>query len=77
MFYKRGDFLSLREVTLAYTLPASLMDRVKIARARINVTGHNLHYFTKFKGLNPEYGGQDSGRFPIPRNIVVGLNVTF
>ena len=77
MFYERGDFLSLREVTLAYTLPASLMERVKIARARINVTGHNLHYFTKFKGLNPEYGGQDNGRFPIPRNIVVGLNVTF
>ncbi|MEX2233903.1 MAG: TonB-dependent receptor [Cyclobacteriaceae bacterium] len=77
MFYERGDFLALREVTLAYNLPMSLMQKVKIARARINVTGHNLHYFTKFKGLSYEFGGQDSGRYPIPRNIVVGLNVTF
>jgi hypothetical protein len=77
MFYERGDFLALREVTLAYTLPAGLLQKVNIARARINVTGHNLHYFTKFTGLNPEYGGQDNGRYPIPRNIVVGLNVTF
>jgi TonB-linked SusC/RagA family outer membrane protein len=77
MFYEKGDYLALREVTLAYNLPTNLIQKVKIARARINVTGHNLHYFTNFKGLNPEYGGQDNGRYPIPRNIVVGLNVTF
>lgn len=77
MFYEKGDFLAIREATLAYNFPSSLLDRVNITRARINVTGHNLHYFTKFKGLNPEYGGRDNGRYPIPRNIIVGLNVTF
>ena len=77
MFYEKGDFLAIREATLAYNFPSSLLDRVNITRARINITGHNLHYFTKFKGLNPEYGGRDNGRYPIPRNIIVGLNVTF
>ena len=77
MFYEKGDFLAIREATLAYNLPSGLLERVNIARARINVTGHNLHYFTKFTGLNPEYGGRDNGRYPIPRNIIVGLNVTF
>jgi len=76
-FYEKGDFLAIREATLAYNLPSSLLQRVKISRARINVTGHNLHYFTNFKGLNPEYGGRDSGRYPIPRSFIVGLNVTF
>ena len=38
--------------------------------------GNNLHYFTDFKGLNPEEGGQDNGRYPIPRNIITGISIT-
>lgn len=75
-FYEKGDFLALREVTLSYDLPKSLLSKVKISGLRINVTGNNLHYFTKYSGLNPEYGGNDSGRYPIPRNIIFGLNMT-
>jgi TonB-linked SusC/RagA family outer membrane protein len=75
-FYERGDFLALREITLSYDLPRNLLQRVKIQALRVNVTGNNLHYFTKFTGLNPEFGGTDSGRFPIPRNIIFGVNLT-
>lgn len=75
-FYEKGDYLAIRELTLTYDLPKALLKRAKISGLRLNVTGHNLHYFTKFSGLNPEYGGQDTGRYPIPRNIVFGLNVT-
>lgn len=75
-FYEKGDFLAIRELTLTYDLPKALLKRAKISGLRLNVTGHNLHYFTKFSGLNPEYGGQDTGRYPIPRNIIFGLNVT-
>ena len=75
-FYEKGDYLAIRELTLTYDLPKALLKRAKISGMRLNVTGHNLHYFTKFSGLNPEYGGQDTGRYPIPRNLVFGLNVT-
>lgn len=75
-FYEKGDYLAIRELTLTYDLPKTLLKKVKISGLRLNVTGHNLHYFTKFSGLNPEYGGRDIGRYPIPRNIVFGLNVT-
>ena len=76
MFYEKGDYLAIRELTLTYDLPKALLKRAKISGLRLNVTGHNLNYFTKFSGLNPEFGGQDSGRYPIPRNIIFGLNVT-
>ncbi len=76
MFYERGDFLAIRELTLSYDLPQNLLQKAKIAGLRVNVTGNNLHYFTKFSGLNPEDGGQDNGRYPIPRNLAVGLNIT-
>ncbi|MCG8311400.1 MAG: SusC/RagA family TonB-linked outer membrane protein, partial [Cytophagales bacterium] len=76
-YYESGDFLAIREVTLSYDLPRPVLSFAKISRARLNVTGNNLHYFTKFKGLNPEYGGQDYGRYPVPRNLILGLNITF
>lgn len=75
-FYEKGDYLAIRELTLSYDLPKTLLQRVKISGLKLNVTGHNLNYITKFSGLNPEYGGQDTGRYPIPRNIIFGLNVT-
>lgn len=75
-YYEKGDFLAIRELTLSYDLPKNLLQKVKISGLRINVTGNNLHYFTKFTGLNPEFGGNDNGRYPIPRNIIFGLNLT-
>jgi len=77
MFYEKGDFLSIREITFAYEIPATLLQKIRFSGLRLNITGHNLYYFTNYKGLNPEFGGDDKGRFPIPRNIVFGLNVTF
>ncbi len=74
--YEKGDFLSLRELTLSYDLPKNLLQKAKISALRVNVTGNNLHYFTKYRGVNPEEGGRTYGRFPIPRNIIFGVNVT-
>ncbi|RQP10310.1 MAG: TonB-dependent receptor [Parapedobacter sp.] len=74
-YYEKGDYLALREVTLYYDLPTNLLSRVKINGVRIHATGNNLHYFTKFSGLNPEDGGQEFGRYPIPRNFIIGVNL--
>ena len=32
---------------------------------------------THYKGLSPEDGGTDSGRYPNPRNVTLGLNLGF
>lgn len=77
IFYSKGDFLCLREVTLSYQLPPALLRRIKISGLKFNVTGSNLHYFTKYDGLNPEEGGIDDGRYPLPRNITIGASLTF
>lgn len=76
-YYEAGDFLALREVTLSYSFSSELLKKLKITNIRLNATGNNLHYFTKFKGLNPEDGADDRGRYPIPRNIIFGANITF
>lgn len=76
-YYERGDFLAIREITLSYNLPQSILSAINVDRISVNVTGNNLHYFTKYKGLNPEFGGQDYGRYPIPRNFIFGFNISF
>lgn len=74
-FFERGDFLALREITLSYSLAHKLIEKLRINGLRVNITGNNLHYFTRYKGLNPEEGGTDYGRYPIPRNIIFGVNL--
>jgi TonB-linked SusC/RagA family outer membrane protein len=75
-YYEKGDFLALREVTLGYTLPASLLRKANISACRIHITGNNLHYFTKYRGPMPEDGGADNGRYPNPRTFILGVNIS-
>ncbi len=81
IFYESGNYLCLREATLSYTVPSAVLQKIKLSALRFNITGSNLHYFTKYSGLNPEDatsdGYRDNGRYPIPRNITFGASVTF
>lgn len=83
--YEKGDYLALREVTLSYDLSKSMLARTKVvSRARVYVSGSNLHYFTKYSGRTPEppveggvISGVDRGIYPLPRTYVLGLEVSF
>lgn len=81
-----GDFVKLRTITLAYNLPKSLLDKVKIASARFYVAGNNLAMITKYPGPDPEVSsnGNGSSNFGIDRNtvanqrtITMGVNIGF
>ncbi|GAB3254235.1 TonB-dependent receptor [Larkinella harenae] len=76
-YFEKGNFLALREVTLGYGFPSALTSKIGLSNLRLNLTANNLMYFTKYSGLNPEEGGQDNGRYPVPRNYIIGLNVSF
>jgi hypothetical protein len=77
IFYQSGSFLALRELTLSYSFPIDKIQKIGLSNLSLNVTGNNLHYFTKFRGLSPEDGGHDSGTYPIPKNIIFGFKVGF
>lgn len=76
-YYEKGDFLALREVTLSYTFPQNLIKRVRLSNLRLYITANNLHYFTKYRGLSPEDGSRDVGRYPVPKTILFGASVSF
>lgn len=78
-----GSFIRLRNVTLGYTLPSSVTNKLKISSARLFVTGMNLWISTKYPG-DPEVntatlgniaGGVDFYTIPQPRSITAGITV--
>lgn len=76
-YYESGDYLALREVTFSYQAPNRVTDQIGLHNLRLYVTGSNLHYFTSYRGVNPEIGGTDAGRYPNPRTFTAGIDITF
>ncbi|MGQ0647256.1 MAG: SusC/RagA family TonB-linked outer membrane protein, partial [Gemmatimonadaceae bacterium] len=76
-YYEKGDFLALRDVTLSYDIPPRVLRGARLESMRMYLTGSNLRYLTGYKGLSPEDGGTDSGRYPNPRNITLGASLGF
>ena len=80
-FLEKGDYLRLKNVTLGYTLPKSLMSRMGMPQStvRFYVGADNLLTFTDYSGFDPEIGnyGVDGGYYPVARSISVGLNFNF
>jgi TonB-dependent starch-binding outer membrane protein SusC len=81
-----ASFLKIQTVTLGYTLPRSVTERIRVQRLRIYMTGKNLYTFTPYSGYEPEHGalennallsGIDLGNYPVPRSIVFGVNLDF
>jgi TonB-linked SusC/RagA family outer membrane protein len=76
--WEKGDYFALREVTLSYNLDGKIAKNI-FQNIRLYATGSNLAYFNNFSGSSPEEStsGLDTGRFPVPRTMTLGINVTF
>ncbi|UFH54921.1 SusC/RagA family TonB-linked outer membrane protein [Spirosoma sp. KNUC1025] len=57
----KGDFLKVRQLTLGYTLPATLLSKAKISSLRLYVSGQNLGVLTKYPGPDPEVSSNGTG----------------
>jgi TonB-linked SusC/RagA family outer membrane protein len=85
-FIEDGSYLRIQNVSLAYTLPSKLTQKVRIQRLRVYINAQNLYTFTNYSGYDPEIGAfdQDSrmqnvdmGRYPTPRMFTFGIDVDF
>lgn len=86
-YMEDGSYVRLKNVTVAYNLPATLLSKAKLSSARIYVTGINLATFTSYTGWDPEVNtdyragninqGGDFYAAPQIKSIVFGLNIGF
>jgi TonB-linked SusC/RagA family outer membrane protein len=83
-FNQTVSWTRLRNVTLSYELPLSLVSRVNVSSARISLMGQNLWLWSQYSGADPEVNTNpyrnyiiDQGGLPMTRNYSVRLNLGF
>lgn len=90
---KEADFLKLRELSLSYSLPPTMVSRIGVNNATVTLSGRNLWMWTKYEfdeqvGLgspdpevnfssNSAYGRTDYASIPMLRQFAVGFRVAF
>jgi TonB-dependent starch-binding outer membrane protein SusC len=80
-WYYKGDFIRLRDVTLSYTIPKSVLSRIKIDNARFFVKGSNLWTRAADKNItfDPEQPitGTSDLQIMIPKTVSAGVTLGF
>jgi TonB-linked SusC/RagA family outer membrane protein len=76
--YFDGSFVKLRNVTLGYNLPESVLSKFAISRLRIYATAQNPLFWSNFDTWDPEVAGDiNAGSIPSARLFLFGVNVSF
>ena len=78
-FLENTSFLRLKNLTLAYSLPQSLLRKANFfSTARVYLQGQNLLTWTGFTGLDPEVASNIyRAQYPASRQFTLGVEVSF
>ena len=83
-FVEDASFLRIQNIQLGYTLPSEIVSKAGISKFRLYASVNNAFTFTKYKGFDPAAtsgnaigGGIDPGFYPVTRQYLLGLNISF
>lgn len=85
-YIEDGSFVKLREVSVSYALPSTLLGRIGADGMQLTLTGRNLKTWTDYTGWDPEtnVGAQRTlvrgfgfATVPIPRTVAFSVTTTF
>lgn len=80
-FLMDGSYLRMKSVVLGYTLPSKLLSKAGISNLRVYASADNLFTITSsdYIGFDPQTRptGFQSWSYPVPTNIMFGLNLGF
>ncbi len=80
-----ASFFRVNNITLAYQLPGGITNRLGLGMIRTYATATNLLLLTRNNSFNPGVSngtnsltpGVDNDNYPIPKSLIVGLNLSF
>lgn len=81
-----GSYLRIRNITLGYNFNPSVISKIRASNARIYISAQNPLTFDKYDGYNPEISSYNSSAltpgvdyfgYPLSKNLILGLSVTF
>lgn len=73
--YEKADYFKIKDITLTYALPQSLIGKVGLNRCSVYGSLKNFFTWSHIDDYDPERGGSIS--FPMRKQVVIGLNVEF
>ena len=89
-FVEDGSYMRLKNIQLTYTVPTTVLKKIRLSSMQIYVQGQNLFTLTKYKGLDPDINirnsgadnqdihmGIDEGAFPVSKSYNIGVRVGF
>ena len=89
-YVQDGSYLRLKTLQIGYSLPSSILDKLKATKLRFYIEAYNLFTITGYDGLDPEIGlqnydsddrnldmGVDRGVYPSSKTISLGINLNF
>jgi len=71
-----ASYIRMQSLSVAYHLPETWMQRIRIKSSKLFVQGQNLFTITRHPGLDPETAAS-SERYPITRMVTAGLQIAF
>ena len=74
-----ASYLRIKNITLGYTIPKTLLDKIKLDSFRVYVSGENLLDFDNVPdGVDPELANQGGGiGYPLLKSYSIGVNLSF
>lgn len=80
-----GSYVRLKQLSIGYTIPSNISNKVQIQKLRVYFSASNVLTFTKYPGNDPEVGGNsdansvgiDFSMYPSPKSYIFGLNLVF
>ncbi|NJC26310.1 SusC/RagA family TonB-linked outer membrane protein [Neolewinella antarctica] len=77
-YVQNAAYVRLKNLTLGYQVPRTIISKVGLAQANIYLSGLNLWEYTPMrKPLDPEQVGTRFQQYYFERTVSMGLNVTF
>lgn len=81
-YVEDGSYFRMQNLQIGYTLPATILGKIGLQRARVFISTNNLFTITKYQGLDPGVGGNadtnfgiDVGNYPVTRQVLGGLSI--
>lgn len=86
-YLKKGDYMRLRTLSIGYSLPSTVMEKLKMQKIRIYVMANNIWTVTGFDGYDPETVNTGGDRninqgwvgvqIPQAKSFSAGINLGF
>lgn len=81
---EKGNYLKLKNLSVGYSLPKTIANKVFLENARVYISMQNVFTITNYTGIDPEIGGgvlmrnvDNQNRYLPSRLISFGLDLTF